>query len=395
MVEPANRMSELRILSVCTNYPSRNHPTLGLFVQRRLAAMSKLAEIRVLVPKPVFPILKPWTNDLSLEEEKYCVDIRRMFYIPRIANQLNGMWMDHCVESWISMMPNCLSENIVLDAHFGFPEGVGVWRVAQRRKLPFFITLRGLETDLFKVKSIRNQLVQALNSASGVIAVSESLKVTAVENGISESKIRVIGNGVDNTTFCPGSRTQSRSKLGIKDSAKLIVSVGTIRRLKGFDILLKAVEHFQNDLDFRCVILGKVMEKPFQRMLLDRIAALGMETRIELVGPKPSTEVVDWLRAADMFVLPTRREGCCNAVLEALSTGVPVITTPAGDNVKFIANGHNGFIVPHDAPSSLFDAIEQSWNYPWNPQSISESVRPYTWDGTARKAIDYFIEQLT
>lgn len=390
----ANLNSRLNIFSICTNYPSVNQPTLGLFVQRRLAAVSDLANIRVLVPKPSFPILKPWKTDLPLQEEKYCVDIQRMFYIPKIATRMNGMWMDRCIETWIKKTPRHLSENMVLDAHFGFPEGVGVWRVAQRRKLPFFITIRGLETDLFKVNSIRNQLVQALKSATGVIAVSESLKATAVENGICDSQIQVIGNGVDNTFYFPGSKTQSRTKLGVKASAKLIVSIGTIRQLKGYDILLEAVQHFRNDPDFRCVILGRVIENSFYQLLLDRIAALGMQTRIEMVGPKPTDQVVDWLRAADMFVLPTRREGCCNVVLEALSTGVPVITTPAGDNVHYVANGHNGFIVPHESPSALFDAIEQSWNYPWNPQSISDSVRPYTWEGTAKKVIDYFSERL-
>jgi glycosyltransferase involved in cell wall biosynthesis len=316
-----------------------------------------------------------------------------MFYIPKIANMLNGIWMERCIEKWISKLPNSTLENSILDAHFGFPEGVGVCRVAQRRKLPFFITLRGLETDLFKSKLIRGQLINALNSATGVIAVSHSLKETAIENGICESKIQVIGNGVDSSFFYPGSKVQSRSKLGIENSAKLIVSVGSIRRLKGFDILLDAIQHYRNDSDFRCVILGKVMEQSFHDQIIDRISALGMESCVKLIGAKPPDELIDWLRAADMFVLPTRREGCCNAVLEALSTGLPVITTPAGDNIHFVTNGSNGFIVPHESPTALFEAIAKSFVHPWDTKLISESIRNSTWDGAAENVVRYIKEQ--
>jgi teichuronic acid biosynthesis glycosyltransferase TuaC len=384
----------LNVLSVSTNYPTLECPTRGVFVQRRLAALSRLANVRVLVPRPTFPILRPWIVDEPLQTEMQPVDIRRMFYIPKIASMLNGLWMERCIEKWVSSLPIASLKNPILDAHFGFPEGVGVSRVAQRRKLPFFITLRGLETDLFKSKFIRGQMVRALNSATGVIAVSHSLKATAIENGICESKIQVISNGVDNSFFHPGSKEQSRSKLGIKNSAKLIVSVGSIRRLKGFDILLDAIEHFRNDSDFRCVILGKVMEQSCHHEILDRISALGMESCVKLIGAKPPDELIDWLRAADLFVLPTRREGCCNAVLEALSTGIPVITTPAGDNVHYVANGFNGFIVPHESPTALFEAIAKSFAHPWDARSISESIRASTWDGTAEKVHMFFQERL-
>jgi glycosyltransferase involved in cell wall biosynthesis len=95
-----------------------------------------------------------------------------------------------------------------------------------------------------------------------------------------------------------------------------------------------------------------------------------------------------------MFVLPTRREGCCNAVLEALSTGVPVISTPAGDNTKFVSDGRNGFIVPHEDPKALQIAIQRSWDYPWDLKAISESVHRYTWKGAAEQVVEYFQERL-
>lgn len=390
-----NRLSNgLNVLSVCTNFPTRNYPTLGLFVQRRLLAMSKFCKLRVLVPQPWCPAIRSRPKDESLGDNPLPTDIRRMFYIPKIANHWNGMWLDRCVEKWLSTLPSETVKHSILDAHFGYPEGVGVYRAARRRKLPFFVTLRGLETDLFNNKKIRGQLIDALNHATGVIAVSDSLKTTAVENGIDEAKIRVIGNGVDGCFYFPGSKKESRDELKISQSSKLIVSVGTIRRLKGFDLLLDAIGSYQTDPDFRCMILGKVMESDFRNEIVHRIATLGMSKNIQLLGPLSPELVVKWLRAADMFVLPTRREGCCNAVLEALSAGVPVVTTPAGDNVKFIQDGANGFIVPHESPELLSKAITKAFGQTWNPASISESIRSHTWEGAAQKAIGYFQERI-
>jgi glycosyltransferase involved in cell wall biosynthesis len=124
------------------------------------------------------------------------------------------------------------------------------------------------------------------------------------------------------------------------------------------------------------------------------IQQLGMKDQVCFFGQAEPDVVVEWLRAADLFVLSTRREGCCNAVLEALSTGVPVITTPAGDNTKFVSDGLNGFIVPHESPELLNKAIEKSWKHPWDSESISKSVHPYTWDGAAQQVAQYFDERL-
>jgi hypothetical protein len=63
--------------------------------------------------------------------------------------------------------------------------------------------------------------------------------------------------------------------------------------------------------------------------------------------------------------------------------------------VKFVSNGFSGFIVAHESPEEITNAISKSWNHPWDPKAISESVRAHTWEGAARKVIDYFHERLS
>jgi glycosyltransferase involved in cell wall biosynthesis len=317
-----------------------------------------------------------------------------MFYLPGVAKNWDGWWLEKVVSRWVSSMKNLDRGATILDAHFGYPEGVGCYRVAKRAGIPLFITVRGLETELMEVPAIRKQMLDAFNYCTGIISVSQSLKDMLVEKGVDAAKIRVISNGVDSDAYSPGSKVESRRHLGVPLDTKLIVSLGNVQHRKGYDLLVEAIASYRDTPSFCSVILGSIYEPATLANLEARIESLGMSDQVRFLGQATPEVVVQWLRAADAFVLPTRREGCCNAVLEALSCGVPVITTPAGDNTKFVVDGKNGFIVPHEDPKGLRRAIEQAWEHRWDPLGISQSVHQYTWDGTAEKVHLFFQERL-
>ena len=348
----------------------------------------------MLVPQTYFPILKPMSEDQTLPGTPFPVSIRRMFYLPGVAKQWDGAWLERVVSGWVFGMTDLDPANTILDAHFGYPEGVGCYRFAKKKNLPLFITVRGLETELMAVPAIKKQMLEAFDYCTGIVSVSESLKDMLIQNGVDASKIQVISNGVDSEIYCPGIRQASRDQLGVSPDARLIVSLGNIQKRKGYDLLIKAIAAYRKDPQFRCVILGGVNESATKASLDASIEQLGLKDRVHFFGQAIPEVVVQWLRAANLFVLPTRREGCCNAVLEALSTGVPVISTPAGDNEKFVSDGLNGFIVPHESPDAIYSAIEKSWDHPWDSEIISESVHPYTWEGAAEQVARYVHERL-
>jgi glycosyltransferase involved in cell wall biosynthesis len=105
--------------------------------------------------------------------------------------------------------------------------------------------------------------------------------------------------------------------------------------------------------------------------------------------------VAVWLRAADLFVLPTAREGCCNAILEALASGLPVVTTPVGDNARFVVDGTNGLIVPVDDVAGFAEAMVRGLaQLAWDPLQISRNLQVGQWDSVARQVVTFFEEQL-
>ena len=105
-------------------------------------------------------------------------------------------------------------------------------------------------------------------------------------------------------------------------------------------------------------------------------------------------QVATWLRAADVFALSTFDEGCCNAVLEAMACGLPVITTPVGDNARLVDPPHRGFIVPVNDAEALASALSAALATDWDRETISQFESHYTWDEAARMTSDFFRSRL-
>jgi len=117
---------------------------------------------------------------------------------------------------------------------------------------------------------------------------------------------------------------------------------------------------------------------------------------VRFVGNIPPVQVADWLRASDAFALGTAREGCCNAVLEALATGTPVVTTPAGDNAFFVKHTRNGMIVPIDDADAMAQALSTTLNTQWEREEIARALAAQvgSWDSVATRVLEFFRSRL-
>jgi len=379
----------LNILSVCTTLPTKRYPVRGTFVLRRLEKLAEHGELRVLIPQPWFPVLRSKHDDPPVQNANVQVDTVPMFYFPGIAKNLDGRFMQYCVEKWLDQADKEYLEDLVIDAHFGYPEGVGCYYAAKRRGIPVFITMRGLEVDLFRIPKRRRQLVEALQCATGVIAVSHSLRNAAVEAGIDGNRITVIPNGVDASIYHRGNKRAAREKVGFREDRPLLLCVANLKPIKGHDVLLQAMGQLVDRTDAKLVCIGKEVDLKWTREVKRSVSRLGLSDRVSFVGPKPRQEIADWLRASDIFTLASHREGCCNAVLEALSSGTPVVATRVGDNGRFVVEGVSGRLVDPGEPTSLAHAIETALQDKYDEQQISASVRDYTWEQAASSVRAY------
>src|SRR5262249_22552410 len=203
---------------------------------------------------------------------------------------------------------------------------------------PVFVTLRGLLTKSLASRVRRGQCLWALRNAAGVVSVAHSLKRTAVDAGIREQAIRVIPNAIDAKVYHPGPQGESRRELGLPAGDPLVVTVGHVQELKGHHLLIPAFAQIRARYPgARLAVTGnRDYDRAYTKRITGLIQGLGLEGAVTLVGRQMPRQVACWLRAGDVFALPSSHEGCCNAVLEALACGVPAVTTPVGDNAEFI-----------------------------------------------------------
>jgi teichuronic acid biosynthesis glycosyltransferase TuaC len=116
--------------------------------------------------------------------------------------------------------------------------------------------------------------------------------------------------------------------------------------------------------------LAMAGEGALTRELHERAVAMGVASRMRLMGPLPCSEIALWMNAADMLCLPSVTEGCPNVVLEALSCGLPVMATAVGGTPELIDHD-SGILIPDNEPAKIAGAIERAIGQTWDRQLIA------------------------
>jgi teichuronic acid biosynthesis glycosyltransferase TuaC len=391
--------TRLRIVSVCRTLPNPEDSGTGIYVLNRLAAMARHADLTILQPVPYCPGVRPlptWAQRERRTVGDTEIRICPMPYVPGVLKFLDGGWLENAIASRVRELHSRRPIDLI-DAHFGYPEGVGCVRLARKLRIPAFITLRGLENEYLRKPFIGGQLAHALRSAQGCISVSHSLRALAIDAGAAPERVKVVHNGLDTAVFQRGDRDQARRSLGVAPRVPLIVSVGNLIQRKRHHVLVEAFALARRKFgDAELVILGgETVEPDYAPRLRARIRELGVETSVRLAGNLQPPAVATWLQAADVFALATAREGCCNAILEALAVGVPVVSTPVGDNAHFVRDAENGYLVPVDDSAAMARALEQALaRDDWGARTISTTVQVEQWDRVARDVLAFFSERL-
>ena len=165
-----------------------------------------------------------------------------------------------------------------------------------------------------------------LSKISGMICVSGNNRRLLLENGFigEQMPTGIFPNGVDETKFYPMEKAACRQALGFPEDAFIVAYTGTFSANKGVDRLSSALRACKNVYS---VFMGQGTLEPDCENILFK-------------GRVPNDQVAMYLNAADVFVLPTRGEGCCNAIVEALSCGLPVVSSdlPFNDDILSAEN---------------------------------------------------------
>jgi glycosyltransferase involved in cell wall biosynthesis len=191
--------------------------------------------------------------------------------------------------------------------------------------------------------------------ADAVIAVSAKIKDQAVLEGIKGDLVVVIQNGIEAVSLAGINRLEVRKETGLTSREIFLISVGRLVYQKAHKVLVSAMPLIVSE--FPHVKLGICGDGILRSELEAQILELGLAENIKLLGK--SDHVARYLSIADIFVLPSRWEGLPIALLEAMSAGLPVVTTAVEGVDEVIVDGEHGFLVEVEDVHGLALAILQ------------------------------------
>lgn len=197
---------------------------------------------------------------------------------------------------------------------------------------------------------------QAARFADAFIAVSGDLRDFLVSRvGIPRSRITVIHNGIDTAIFNRDNfdRRRLREALQIPDDAYVVIVVAALFEMKGHRDLIAALGMLKDAARKLCVLF--VGDGPYKSRLQELAAAIDNGVSIRFLGFR--NDIAELLAVSDLSVLPSYSEGLPVSVLEAMSSGMPVIATDVGGLREVIRDGENALLVPPAQPTVLAEKI--------------------------------------
>lgn len=227
---------------------------------------------------------------------------------------------------------------------------------------------------------------RVLPRAEVVVAVSRKVKRELVESGVPASQVQVIHNGVDLDRFRPG--PADRSALGLPVDEPLAFFAGDIQTpRKNLDSVLRALVDVPG---LHLAVAGTTDRSPFPA-LADR---LGVANRTHFLGFRD--DVPDLMRAADLFAFPSRYEACSLVLLEAMASGLPVVTASTTGGAELVNQECGVVLDDPDDLSSLRRTLRQLVHAPDQRASMCRKARAraenLSWSKMAERYLDLLEE---
>lgn len=295
------------------------------------------------------------TADPSLPErdEVEGVAVNRVFVdVRQPSTKLSAAW------AMLRRLPALATSHDIFHFH-GFTEKMVPLVVAAklaRRSTVEKMTSLGWDDPVSILRRPRGAWLRAaMQRVDRFVAINPAMRDRCREAGIPDARVCTIPNGVDTTRFSPideSRRGELRRRLGLPASATVVTFVGFWSREKGPHVLFDAWRTARRSTETPTVLLyiGSTnaahaeVDATLVDMVKEQVRAEHLEESVRFV--EHTTSVESYLQASDVFVLPSAREGMSNALLEAMSVGVPsIVTAIPGATDAVIEDGVTGWIV--------------------------------------------------
>lgn len=224
--------------------------------------------------------------------------------------------------------------------------------------------------------------------ATKVVVVSESTKkVMSNDTGLNLKEINVIYNPsqpMHVTEFL----AEDHALVEWWGSSKKLLAVGRLVKIKDYTTLLKAFSLISSKEDVKLIILG---EGSYRNTLQELIKDLGLSEKVRLPGFR--SDIFPFYKNADLFILSSRSEGFGNVIVEALSTGTPVVSTNCGGPAEILGNGTWGKLTKVGSPEDLAANICSSLSEEHDKNKLIARSKDFSPASIAQEYIDILFEK--
>jgi len=258
-------------------------------------------------------------------------------------------------------------------AHFASHPAAAAFIIHRLVGIPYSFTAHG--SDLHRD---RHMLREKVAEASFVVAISDYNKELIVSEcqGNYREKVEVIHCGVDMDVFQNRSRQMNHNS-GEKPFS--ILCVGTLHEVKGQAYLIQACGQLRDKgIDFECHFVG---DGPDRNALVQLASSLSISEKVHFHGQQKQAKIAQMLQDVDVLVAPSvptsdgRREGIPVVLIEAMSSGVPVIASRISGIPELVIDGSTGLLVPYRDVNELANALQRYYQDPELRERLGQSGR--------------------
>lgn len=390
----------IKILVLSHMYPNQMNEVYGIFVANQVSELIKLGhEVKVISPVPwsTFPLTvfsSKWRQYAQIPRREIRQGIE-VFY-PRVLVLPNKYLYQHVGRFYYWGIRKVIKEISrefdfdLIHAHTALPDGFAAMILKEKLTKPVVLTIHGQDmfSNIHMGPKCKATVIRALNNADRIVAVSSKLK-RDIKQYVPEYKIDVIPNGI--TT---GQLVEDSSDLKQKfPGKKIILSVGYLRKRKGHRYVLEALSQLVKEFpNLIYLIIGDGME---EELLKKQVAECSLDPYVKFLGRKSNQEVMNYMSACDIFVLPSWKEGFGIVYLEAMAHGKPVIGCQGEGIEDVVSHGINGILVPPKDTAQLIEALRKLLNNERMAVEIGQRaketvVSKFTWSRVAGELENLF-----
>ena len=321
-------------------------------------------------------------------------------YVGPIKNKLSGTHIPELVRYALTLV--YYSRKIIernkpdlLHCFFTLPSGSYGLFCKKIHKIPYITSVLGADVPGFNIGDWRLDVYHYFtkfisraiwNSSSYIVANSNSLKETCLEFSRNHD-IKVITNGVDTDLFYPKQNKQ------INPDEIQLLFISRLMPQKGIDTLIKACGILKKRQvnNFKLTVVG---EGHLKGLMFSHIEEYNLKTKVDFLGWKDLEELPEVYRKADIFILPSVMEGMPSVVLQAMASGLPIITSRVKGFETLLEENINGLSAEYNNSEDFADKIEQLIKYPKIIEIMSqksyEKSKKFSWESIAKKYLELY-----